>query len=288
MDWITGLQWSCLAWSVAKWPAKPVLEPGAGFSGTVDVEIDLGDNGSITGTFGFRIDEDGFKIWGTGTSTDTATDHTMEFTTRAEDPVYLAPPSEDSGGPANLCSVDVHGPVEVKATGPSGIYAAILHFLFGSMTVEFTDATYAESEEDETSRIANHSAKLPSCKEPSINDWEGIFILDWFCDPPESGESRLTFTVTGPNTVHVSDEHPIGSGQTIEFDVTADDDNPHILRGFFTENDGPGTYREDVVFTLAPDGRTWTQDNDYIYLDGELEGLGGECFGTGTRTGNGN
>lgn len=44
-----------------------------------------------------------------------------------------------------------------------------------------------------------------------------------------------------------------------------------------------GTCREDVVFTLADDLQTWTQDNVYVFIHGTSQGDGGTCTGSGTR-----
>ena len=87
----------------------------------------------------------------------------------------------------------------------------------------------------------------------------------------------------GPRSVRAWDEELDQSGVPILFHLTADVGNPRVLRGFFLETTGVGTYREDVIFTLAADGQTWTQDNVYVFINGPNQGEGGTCTGTGTR-----
>ena len=86
----------------------------------------------------------------------------------------------------------------------------------------------------------------------------------------------MTFTVTGPDTLEGSDDGSV-------FTATADPGNPRVVRGFFLDTDGGGTYREDFVFTLAPNGQSWIQDNAYEYISGPATGSTGTCGGTATR-----
>ena len=51
------------------------------------------------------------------------------------------------------------------------------------------------------------------------------------------------------------------SGTPILFELTADVGNLHVLRGFFLETTGVGTFSVVFVFTLAVDLQSWTKDN---------------------------
>lgn len=254
-----------------------------GFSGTIEFDVDLGVAGRFTGTLSFRTTLMGILLWGAVEMRDDLEGTTTRVTAPEATPLTIALPLEAPNEDANLCHLNVRGTAGVAVESPAGTYAADWLFQYGSHLVTVTGRSWLPEGSTEPEPLPDATEPLDSCQRSAIYDWEGRFILEWECIPTEFGDSLLTFQVIGPRTVRAWDEELDQSGTPILFELTADAGNPHVLRGFFLETTGVGTYREDVVFTLADDLQTWTQDNEYVFINGPSQGEGGTCIGTGTR-----
>ena len=243
---------------------------GIGFGGTVELTVtSVGGIGDLIGNIAFVLTNQGTQLSGTGVFSELVTGNTTQISVGLGNPLLLKAPVPGSGSVANACVYSLDGSVQVGVTGPTGTLSSLWGFLFTRRSASITQAVYTDPQGAET-RLSNSSVDIP-CGEGSIQDWQGVFLQDWSCVPSEYGQALLTITVTGPNTIHVVDEDPPGSGDLITYDLTADSGRPHVVRGHFITS-GVDAYREDLNWTLTPDGKDFSQVSIYKYQATPSEG----------------
>lgn len=258
------------------------LEDAPAFAGTIDGVLTRSDGTSIAGRIVFTMTAAGIEVSCALTFTDPTNDYFGEITVLETEPIVMKAPG-DGGAVANICTASGQGNAYVTLTngtlaGSSPFYfEAVLEFLFASAAASMTHIRYGESESS-AEDVSNASVNLDCAA--SIQDWVGTFDTEWFCPPGGGGAETHTFTVTGPNTVQVS-KAEVGSSTPTVFTATALPGNPHVLTGEFTEGDP--LYTETVRYTLSPDGTLFTQDNEFVIIEGPSTGSGGPCFGTGYK-----
>lgn len=259
----------------------PVAGPNPGLAGTIDGALVMGDGSSVGGSIQFESTPQGLEVSGAVTLTDPVDGYTGTMIILAGEPMVVK--ASGDGAEANLCTASGQGSAYVTlqngtVAGSSPFYfEATLEFLFAAAATSMTHIRYGENE---SSAVDYSNASVELGCESSISDWVGTFEMFWFCPPGGGDFETHTFTVTGPNTVQVS---KLGTGQTTPtvFTATALPGNPHVLVGEFTEGDP--LYTETFRYTLSPDGSFFTQDNDYVIIEGPFTGDGGPCYGTGYR-----
>lgn len=244
--------------------------------GSIDTTITADDGTIVELMLDFEVTLLGIVISGTGTFDDPTNGYSGEATVSPGDPLTVRPAD---GGVMNLCTLSAEGNVNTEIMGPDSWYTGVFQFDFGSPTATITNAAQGPDEQS-AEPVADSSVDL-GCR-PSLQDWVGTFDMNYVCPPGGGGQETHTFVVTGPNTLQVS-KAPAGGGAPTVFTATADPDDPHTVRGEFTEADSEGTYTEVFVYTLTPDGSVFTQDNEFTYIDGPSQGLGGPCFGTAKK-----
>lgn len=273
----------------------PLTAFGPGFSGVLDITIDvLNGQGTVTALLNIEFTADGYDLSGDGTFSDNLAGQAGEFHIDPASPLVIDTHAANEEG--NLCRVDAQGPVEITSGPigvamaqassstalPAGFLRAIWNFIANSKTVQVRDVAYADPVTGETS-LSDRTVQLPACGGGIIDDWVGGYLQDWSCIPTESGSAELTLTKTGQNTIHIVDEDPPGSGDINEYDATADDANPHTLRGSFQGGTGDYVYTEEFVWTLNSAGNIFTDSSIYTYDGGPLVGQGGICNATATK-----
>jgi len=261
---------------------QPVPGENPGLTGAVNGIVRLSDGGTIFVMATFEVTAEGLVVHGTIEVRDDADGFTTLITIPEDDPITAKAPTGDGEAVANFCTETLQGDASVEIEGPSVFFSAVLEFLFPSPTVKATDAQQGDSAE--TAEPLGDTTVNIGC-DFSIEDWVGTFDMQWICPPGDGGTNVQTFVVTGPDTLEVTKVTPPGSGissPTI-FTATADPGNPHVLRGEFTETEAFGTYTETFVYRLSADGSSFTQETEFTYIDGDLEGTGGPCSGVATK-----
>jgi hypothetical protein len=180
---------------------------------------------------------------------------------------------------ANACVWTVDGKVSVDATNADGDYSADWQFSTKSKLISVLNASFKPTGGKQQSLSDSKFEAGPCPGSGAIGDWAGNFTFDWFCIPPESGQSALTITVINANTIEVADEDPPGSGSFLVYRAKRDADDPHVVHGSFVDGD----YEEDFTWILAPDSQSFQQVSEYFYFKGPMAGGGGDCGGVGVR-----
>ncbi|MCK6462081.1 MAG: hypothetical protein L6Q95_19535, partial [Planctomycetes bacterium] len=276
-------QQDAVAFGSAVLDQVPVVGPNLGLGGTINVTLGDDDGSVTTFAVAFEVTAQGVEVSGSITSTDATEGYISTITIPDTAPMIIGAPG--GGAVANLCTASAQGDASVAitrqpataGTASTLYFDAVVQFLFSSANARITGASIGDS--PSTMESLPDSDLEVGC-DFSISDWVGTFDMDWFCPPGGGGTETHTFTVTGPNTVQVS---KLGTGQTTPtvFTATALPGNPHVLVGEFTEGDP--LYTETFRYTLSPDGSFFTQDNDYVIIEGPFTGDGGPCYGTGYR-----
>lgn len=256
--------------------------PGVGFGGHLDLTVEsVGGLGNFTGSLDFRLTEAGTELSGTGNFSDAITGAVTSLHVDAAEPLVVAVATGAANSVGNACAYSLDGDIGVTVIGASGSLASSWGFASNRREARITDGVFTDSEEHATD-LPDGSYEIP-CGGGSIGDWNGVFLQDYGCLPPESGQARLTITVTGTNRIHISDEDPPGSGDTNMYDATIVSGNAHVLRGFFIAGPDGSHYREDFTWTLSDDRGLFTQISHYQYTEGLLQGTGGICSATARR-----
>jgi hypothetical protein len=260
----------------------PVVGPNTGLIGTIDGVLTRTDGTSLAGSIVFASTAAGLEVSCALVLTDPGNDYYGEIIILDTEPIVVKAPG-DGGAVANVCTGSGEGNAYVSLTngtlaGASPFYfEATLEFLFTAANTSMTHIRFGETE-GTAEDVSNQSVSFGCAA--SIQDWVGTFDTAWFCPPGGGGTETHTFTVTGPNTVQVS-KADVGSSTPTVFTATALPGNPHVLVGEFTEGDP--LYTETFVYTLSPDGASFTQNNDYVFIEGPMTGTGGPCYGTGHK-----
>lgn len=264
---------------------------GGLLGGSFDLEVNLPDGVQLVGAGNFGVGPDGLTLSGDVDVANATAQTTTSFSVDPATPLLVNVATGEPDSVANVCTLNVAGPIAVEAESPAGLFAAQWNFLATSRSIGVTNAMFTSGgsatagtePQPETTDLPDSSFEFGSCEGGSIEDWAGSHFLNWTCDGVETGQSILTITVTGPETIRVTHTDPGGGGTPIVHDATVDPATPHTARGFFTDSDSGGTYREDFVWTLSPDSETMTQTSTYEYQSGPAVGAIGFCTGTTTR-----
>lgn len=256
--------------------------PGTGLGGHIDLNVEsVGGLGNFTGSFDFELTTAGTELSGIGNFSDAVTGTMTSLRVEAARPLVVAVATGSTGSVGNACAYSLNGDVGVTVVGATGTLASTWGFASSRREARITDGVYTDGEGAATD-VPDGSYEIP-CGGGSISDWAGVFLQDYGCLPPESGQARLTITVTGSSRIHIIDEDPPGSGDTNMYDATIVSGNARVLRGFFVTGPEGSQYREDFTWTLSDDRSLFTQISQYRYSEGPLLGTGGICSAVARR-----
>jgi hypothetical protein len=166
--------------------------------------------------------------------------------------------------------------------GSTGTLTSNWNFSSNNPSVAVKGATFTDPA-GQITPLPDSSVDLRCGSSGSINDWAATYNQDYSCLPREVGQAKLTITVTGPDTITISDEDPPGSGDVKTYTATVLAANPHAVRGFFIGGPIGNRYREDFNWTLAKNGSGFSQFSVYTYTEGPNTGSGGICAASAKR-----
>jgi hypothetical protein len=260
-------------------------DPATGWSGmdgqaVVDVSIPvLGHVYHADVTMMMTLDER--QLSGTGFFTDPLSGNTTTLTVAQATPLIAKPATGMAGAVANACGYSLDGIAQLQISGPNGVLDSEWTFSPDSESAAIGNITFTDLSGNMTA-MPDSTAQL-GCGETSgtINDWTASYDQHWRCLPFESGEATITISVTGPDTITITDEDPPGSGDTNVYQAQLISSSPHLVRGFFMAGPAGNQYREDFNWTL--NGQNFSQFSKYIYTEGPGTGSGGVCIASATR-----
>ena len=256
----------------------------AGFEASTTVTLTTnGGQGVFSGELELFFDANGgFRVSGTGTYTDAATFSTVSLAVEPAHPLHIRTASGEPDQMANACIWSVDGTASVLAYTNDGDYSADWKFSPTTSLIQALNAYFTPPGMSPTALPNSQFEAAPCPGGGSIDDWAGNFTFDWFCIPPETGQSDLTITVIDSNTIEITDEDPPASGHVIVYQAKRDAHDPHVVHGSFESGSG-GTYEEDFTWILADDKQTFQQVSEYFFLTGPYAGSGGDCGGVAQR-----
>lgn len=260
-------------------------DPATGWSGmnghaVVDVTIPLiGDVYHADVTMTMTMTER--QMYGAGTFHDPLSGNTTTVTVAQATPLLAKPATGMAGEIANACGYSMDGTALLEISGPQGVLDSEWTFSPDSEQVVTANTTFTD--------LSGNTIGLPDstvmlgCGETvgTINDWTATYDQRWACLPFEFGDATLDLSVSGPDTVTISDEDPPGSGNVTIYQAQLISSNPHLVRGFFIAGPSGNQYREDFNWTLR--GPVFSQISQYIYTQGPATGTGGICIGSAHR-----
>ena len=259
-------------------------DPAATFtstSGQVTVDVTLlGLLKVYHADIAFTVSGTERRLSGSGVLNNPVTGNTTTMTVDAANPLVLVPAT---GATANACGYSIDGDVRLVAVGPLGTYASTWHFAPGSGTVSVDTATHTDGAGVVTTMPATDVDLRCNPAGSTIAAWAGMYQFVWGCLPYEHGSSLFALTVKDATTVTINDEDPPGSGNGNIYEASIVGGSAQSLRGFFVAGPVGVRYREDFNWTLSPDGQRFFQTSRYVYQDGPLAGIGGNCFGRAVR-----
>jgi hypothetical protein len=248
----------------------------AGFEASADVDLTT-TIGTFEGTVELGFGADGaLLVSGNGTFDDTVAVAGVQIAVDALDPLKVRTSSDESDEMPNACTWSLDGDVAIEASNADGQYGAVWQFAPTSTLIHVTDASFQPTGGAMQTLSDSQFEAGPCPANGAFDDWAGAFQFDWFCAPPDEGDSTLTITVIDGDTIEVFDED-------ITYQAERDANNPHVVHGSFVDTDGGGTYEEFFTWVMAADGQTFKQFSEYSYFSGPAAGFGGFCGGTGTR-----
>jgi hypothetical protein len=220
------------------------------------------------------------RLTGSGTFTDPLTGNKTTMT--ATSPLVVKPATGDASAVSNACGYSLDGQMQLKVDGAGGALTSIWNFSSSSPVVVVNGTSFTDSS-GKTTALAESTVDLRCGYSGSINDWVARFDQNYACLPRESGQATITITVTGPNTITISDEDPPGSGSVKTYDATILAANPHAVRGFFIGGPAGNHYREDFNWTLGKNGSGFSDFSSYTFIEGLKTGSGGICVASARR-----
>jgi hypothetical protein len=197
-------------------------------------------------------------------------------------PLVIKPATGAAGAVANACGYSLDGQMQLKVEGSTGTLTSLWNFSSNNPTVAVSGASFTDPL-GQTTALPDSTADLRCGSSGSINDWVATYIQDYSCLPREVGQAKLTITVSGPDTIAISDEDPPGSGIVKNYSATVLPGNPHAIRGFFIGGPAGNHYREDFNWTLGKNGSNFSQFSAYKYTEGPNIGTGGICAAAAKR-----
>jgi hypothetical protein len=257
----------------------------AGFEATVQLTVTTGGGLEMFAADleAFFDVNGGFRVSGMGTYDDSSTGSTVVIAVDPAHPLHIRTASSKPDRKPNACVWSVDGEAHVDASHADGDYSADWKFSPTSTLVQVVHAQFKQAGGKQKSLPDSKFEVGPCPGTGGLKDWVGHFTFDWFCIPPESGQSDLTITLAGKDRIQIADEDPPASGNILVYYARSDANNPHIVHGSFKESGGGSTYEEDFTWILSPDKQTFEQVSEYFYISGPQAGSGGDCGGTATR-----
>jgi hypothetical protein len=255
----------------------------SGVTGEAVVDVVLPVFGNVFhANINFSITSAERRLSGSGTTTNPLTGNTTTTTVDAATPLVIKPATGAAGAVANACGLSLEGQMRFEVTGSSGTLKSNWNFSSNSTSVAMTDRTFTDSS-GKTTVLPDTTVESRCGGSGTINDWTGTFDQEWACLPRESGRATLTISVTGPDTVTITDEDPPGSGQFSMYTATMIGGNPHALRGSFESGPVGFRYREDFNWTMRKSLSGFQQSSTYVYIEGPNIGTGGLCIASAPR-----
>jgi hypothetical protein len=254
---------------------------GASGQTTVDVSIPvLGHvyHGDVT----FTILSDHRQVSGSGTFTEPITGNTTAMSISAASPLMIKDADATAGAVSNACGYSLSGQMRLDVTGSDGTLTSYWNYNSTSSSVAVNGTSFTDKS-GKTTALPDSSVNLVCGSSGTINDWVGSFDQAWACLPYESGQARITLTVSGADTITIVDEDPPGSGISKTYQATIVGANTHAVKGFFIGGGVGNHYREDFNWTLRKNGSGFTQVSSYEYTEGPDIGKGGICVARGIR-----
>lgn len=254
----------------------------SGVTGQATLDITIPVLGHVYhATINFSITSAERRLSGSGTYFDPLTGNTTTMTVSAATPLVIKPATGAADAVSNTCGYSLNGPMQLEVTGPTGTLRSTWNFSFTSATVVANNRTFTNSSGQATA-LPDSTVDTTCDSGRTITDWVGTFTQDWACLPRESGQARLTLSVTGGDTISISDEDPLGSTPST-YPATTIGPNPHATRGFFLSGPVGFRYREDFNWTLSKDLSNFAQSSTYVFFEGPNTGQGGLCVGSAPR-----
>ena len=148
--------------------------------------------------------------------------------------------------------------MQLKVEGSTGTLTSNWNFSSSNPRVAVNGASFTDPS-GQTTALPDSNVDLRCGSSGTINDWAATYSQDYSCLPRETGQATLTITVTGPDTIAITDEDPPGSGIVKTYAATIISCNPHAVRGFFIGGPAGNRYREDFNWTLGKNGSGFSQ-----------------------------
>lgn len=261
-------------------------DPGSawtGLNGQIAVDVGIPIIGHVYhGDIAMTITSAERRLSGTGRFTDPLSGNATMMMAAAGAPLVVRPATGAAGAVANACGYSLEGQLRFDVTGPAGTLTSFWNFSPNDAGVPISGTVFTDTA-GRTTALADSTADLRCGSGGSVNDWAFVFDQSYSCLPRESGRATLTLTATAPDTITIVDEDPPGSGSSKTYQATLVAGNPHAVRGFFIGGPAGNRYREDFNWTLAGNGRRFSQISSYSYIEGPLIGTGGFCVASATR-----
>lgn len=248
---------------------------------TTDVDI-LGLVHVYHGDMAFTIGSGERRLSGSGTFTEPLGNTTTTLSVDPSTPLRIAPATGAPDAVPNACGYSLDGDMRLTVSSPGGTLSSTWNFAATRASAAVSATTFTDGA-GRTWALPDSSVDIRCGAAGSIADWAGTFEMDWACLPRESGRARLTIASTGAATVSISDEDPPGSGDVKVYAASVLGASPYAIRGYFIGGPAGSTYREDFNWTLAPNGKTFSQISAYVYQEGPSRGSGGLCIGSARR-----
>jgi hypothetical protein len=253
-----------------------------GMDGQVAVDVNIPLVGHVYhADINFSITSAERRLTGSGTFTDPISGNATTMSTTGT-PLVIKLATGSAGAISNACGYSLDGQINLKVEGATGTLISTWNFSPSNSSVAVNGASFIDTS-NKTTSLPNSSVDLRCGSSGSINDWVATFDQSYACLPRESGQSTITVTVTGADTISIFDEDPPGSGNIKTYDATIVAANPYAVRGFFIGGPMGNRYREDFNWTLGKNGSSFTQISNYIYIEGPNTGSGGICVASAKR-----
>jgi len=256
----------------------------SGLTGHVTVDGNIPVVGQVYhAAVAFTVSTTERRLSGSGTFRDPLSgDATTTMTVEAATPLVVKPATGAAGAVSNACGYSLDGKMRLSVVGSTGTLTSIWNFSSSSAGAQISGASFTDPL-GQTTALPAATADLRCGSSGSINDWVATFDQNYACLPRESGQSTITTTVAGPDSITIRDEDPPGSGSVKTYQATIISANPHAMRGFFEGGPVGGRYREDFNWTLGGTGSRFSQISSYAYSAGPNTGSGGFCVASGKR-----
>jgi hypothetical protein len=260
-------------------PASLAWSP---LSGQATMNVDLPVVGHIyDATLAFTATATEVRLSGSGTFSNPVTGETTTIDIPAGNPVIVKSVSGISGVVANACGYSLDGSIPIQLSDSTGTLNSTWLFSPNTASVAVQRATFRDSAGQSTT-MPDSSVTLSCHASNSIDDWAAVYDQVWVCLPLEYGRAQLTLSVSGANTISITDEDPPGSGDTNVYTATIVGASPSVVQGFFDAGPVGDRYREYFTWTLKENGG-FSQVSHYAYTEGPNKDSGGACAATAKR-----